>query len=124
MLDYKFFCFDGVVKVLYIVSNRINEEEINVDFFDMNYRHLDCAGTHYSNAKNRPQKPVSFEAMKLLSAKLSNGIPYVRVDFYEVNGKVYFGELTFFPTGGYFQFIPEKWDYIFGSWIYLPQKIY
>ena len=60
--------------------------------------------------------------MKELARKLSIGIPQVRVDFYEVNGKVYFGEMTFFHWSGMTPFEPEKWDEIFGSWINLPDK--
>ena len=69
-----------------------------------------------------PNKPEKFEEMKVLASKLSRGIPHVRVDFYEVNGKIYFGELTFSHWSGMVPFKPEKWDYIFGSWIKLPEK--
>lgn len=65
-------------------------------------------------------KPSCFEEMKDLASKLSKGIPQVRVDFYEVDGKVYFGELTFFHHGGIVPFYPEEWNYTFGSWIKLP----
>lgn len=57
-----------------------------------------------------------------LAEKLSQEIPFVRVDFYEVKGKIYFGELTFFPGCGFEEFTPEKWDNILGSWIELPKK--
>ena len=60
--------------------------------------------------------------MKELAEKLSVNIPQVRVDFYEVNGKVYFGEMTFFHWSGMMPFEPEEWDYKFGSWIKLPDK--
>ncbi len=60
--------------------------------------------------------------MKELAAVLSAGIPHVRVDFYDVNGHIYFGEMTFFHWGGMKPFEPEKWDYIFGDWIKLPEK--
>ena len=74
----------------------------------------------HPNAEVLPQKPVCFEKMRELAEKLSVGIPQVRVDFYEVDGKVYFGELTFFHHGGLVPFEPEEWDYTFGSWIKLP----
>jgi hypothetical protein len=60
--------------------------------------------------------------MKQLASELGRGIPQVRVDFYEVNGRVYFGELTFFHWSGMVPYEPEEWDYKFGSWIELPQK--
>ena len=67
-----------------------------------------------------PAKPVCFEEMKSLASVLSKGIPQLRVDFYEVNGKVYFGELTFSHWDAMIPFEPEKWDRIFGDWIELP----
>ena len=120
--DYKFFCFDGKVKALFIATNRGTEnEETKFDFFDENFNHLDFRNGH-PNAKNLPHKPKNFELMKDLASKLSKGIPQVRVDLYEVNGKVYFGEMTFFHWSGMIPFEPEKWDYKFGSWINLPSK--
>ena len=65
----------------------------------------------------KPQKPKCFDEMRVLAGKLSGGIPQLRVDFYEVDGKVYFGELTFAHFGGTVPFEPEEWDMIFGEWI-------
>ena len=72
-------------------------------------------------AAQRPEKPQSFETMKRLATELSSGIPEVRVDFYEVDGKVYFGELTFFDGSGMQRIEPEEWDYKMGEWIHLPE---
>ena len=119
--DYKFFCFDGKVKWLFIATDRQNREEPYFDFFDMDFNHLPMQHGH-PNAPILPEKPQNFEQMKKLAAKLSKDIPHVRVDFYEVDGKVYFGELTFFHHGGWTPFTPEKWDYIFGKEIELPTK--
>lgn len=119
--DYKFFCFDGEPKALFIASDRqVKGEETKFDFFDMDYNHLPFTNGH-PNAKVLPEKPVRFEEMKQLAAKLSEGIPHVRVDFYEVNGQVYFGEMTYSHWGGMMPFEPEEWDGIFGEWIHLPQ---
>lgn len=112
--DYKFFCFNGKVKWLFIATDRQNREEPYFDFFDMDFNHLPMQHGH-PNAPIIPEKPESFELMQRLAAKLSQGLPQVRVDFYEVDGKVYFGELTFFHHGGWTPFTPEKWDYIFGK---------
>ena len=120
--DYKFFCFDGKVKALFIATDRETEdEETKFDFFDENFNHLNFTNGH-PNAINPPHKPYQFELMKELAEKLSVNIPQVRVDFYEVNGKVYFGEMTFFHWSGMTPFEPEEWDYKFGSWIKLPDK--
>ena len=120
--DYKFFCFDGQVKALFIATERMKQgEETKFDFFDENFNHLPFTNGH-PNAEVLPDKPVRFEEMKEIAAKLSKGIPHVRVDLYEVNGKVYFGEMTFFHWSGMTEFKPEEWDYRFGSWIKLPSR--
>ena len=118
--DYKFLCFNGEPKALYVATDRQTPgEEVKFDFFDMDYRHIEVKNGH-QNAKVLPEKPQRFELMKELAKKLSQGIPHVRIDFYEVDGKVYFGEMTFFHMSGMVPFEPEEWDYTFGSWIELP----
>lgn len=118
--DYKFFCFDGEPKALFIATDRQTDgEETKFDFFDMHYNHLPFTNGH-PNAPIPPEKPVCFEEMKELASKLSKGIPHVRVDFYEVDGQVYFGEMTYSHWGGMRPFEPEEWDYTFGSWIKIP----
>lgn len=120
--DYKFFCFDGVPKLIFIASDRQKAgEETKFDFFDMDFNHLPFTNGH-PNAAVPPAKPVMFEKMKELAAKLSCGIPHVRVDFYEVDGKIYFGEMTFYHWSGIVPFDPEEWDKTLGSWITLPEK--
>ena len=120
--DYKFFCFDGEPKMMFVASDRQTPgEDTKFDFFDMDYRHLDIVNGH-PNAKTVPQKPENFERMKELARKLSKGLPHVRVDFYEVDGKVYFGELTFYHFSGTVPFQPESWDETIGSWLTLPEK--
>ena len=119
--DYKFFCFDGEVKALFIATDRQAEgKETKFDFFDADYNHLPLRNGH-PNAEILPEKPVCFEQMKNLASKLSKGIPHLRVDFYEVDGKIYFGELTFSHWSGMVPFEPEEWDRTFGEWIVLPE---
>lgn len=118
--DYKFFCFDGEVKALFVATERGSTSETKFDFFDENYMHLPFTNGH-PNADVPPKKPEHFEEMKDLASKLSQGIPHVRVDLYECNGRVYFGEMTFSHWSGLMPFSPEEWDYKFGSWIKLPQ---
>lgn len=120
--DYKFFCFDGEMKVLFIATERhLKNEETKFDFFDADYVHLNIRNGH-PNASQPPAKPKTFEEMKKLAGILSKNIPQLRVDFYEVNGKAYFGELTFFHWSGMVPFDPPEWDMIFGQWIKLPQN--
>lgn len=120
--DYKFFCYDGVPRYMMIASDRGKKnEETKLDFFDMEFNHLPLVRTH-PNSKQKLDKPKCFDEMKMLASKLSEGFPHVRVDLYEVNSKVYFGELTFFTGGGFGPFSPEEWDRKFGEWIKLPQS--
>lgn len=120
--DYKFFCFNGEPKVLFIATERAKEDsETKFDFFDMQFNHLDLRNGH-PNAAVWPKKPSQFDKMQELAAQLAEDIPQLRVDFYEVEGKVYFGELTFSHWSGMVPFEPELWDEKFGQWISLPEK--
>ena len=117
--DYKIFAFNGTARALFVATDR-QKNSTKFDFFDMNYKHLDIKNGH-PNADVVPACPKNLKKMQELAEKLSEGIPQVRVDFYEVNGKIYFGEMTFFHWSGLTPFEPESWDYVFGSWIDLKK---
>lgn len=117
--DYKFFCFEGIPKIMFISGNR--GKETKADFFDMDFNHLKLRRI-YPNSDIKIQKPVTFDEMKRLSSILADDIPHVRVDFYEINGKVYFGELTFFTGSGFEPFYPNEYDTLLGDWIRLPTQ--
>lgn len=118
--DYKFFCFDGEVKLLFIASDRGSKtEETKFDFFDTEFNHLPFTNGH-PNSKKKIAKPQGFEEMKKIAALLSKGHPHLRVDLYDINGKIYFGELTFYHWSGMTPFEPIEWDYKFGKLITLP----
>jgi len=120
LMDYKFFAFDGEVKALFIATDRqSSKEETKFDFYDDEFNHLPFVNGH-PNSNRVIEKPLNFEKMKELASILSKGMPHVRVDLYEVNGRIYFGELTFAHWSGFVPFEPEEWDYTFGSWIKLP----
>ena len=115
--DYKFFTFNGVPKIMHIVSNRQNvNEETYGDFFDMDFSHLDLTMGH-PNAPICPIKPQNFEKMKEFAQILAEGTVHLRVDFYEVDGHLYFGELTFYQDSGFADIKPEEWNDILGDWI-------
>ena len=115
--DYKFFCFDGKVKALFIAKDRQKEgEETKFDFFDENFNHLPFTNGH-PNSTPPFFKPDKFKEMKEIAEKLSAGFAHIRVDLYNINGQIYFGELTLFHWSGMTPFEPEEWDYKFGSWI-------
>jgi hypothetical protein len=113
--DYKFFCFDGEVKALFIGTER-GSGDVKFDYFDADFNHLDLIQYHPMSGK-KFSKPKNFDEMKQVASKLSKGIPQVRIDLYNVNGKIYFGEMTFYHHGGMMPFHPKKWDMIFGDWI-------
>ena len=119
--DYKFFTFGGEPRVLYIAQGRGKGEPTVADFYDMDFNHLPFTIDH-DMAAVPPEKPQCFEEMKRLAAVLSQGTPQLRVDFYEVDGRVYFGEMTFFHCSGLDAFHPEAWDRTFGDWVTLPPK--
>ena len=107
---------------MYIASGRDyaikDKQVIYADFFDMDFNHVDLCIDH-ENAPVAPSKPENFELMISCARKLSQGTKHLRVDFYEVEGRLYTGELTFFHCGGFRKFITEKWDLILGDWISL-----
>lgn len=120
--DYKFFCFDGEVKAMFVATERQNpNEEVKFDFFDSDYQPLPFRQGH-DHAKTMPPKPRYFEVMKEAAAKLSKGIPHVRVDFYEINDGILFGEMTLFHFSGLVPFEPLEWDKYFGDMLVLPNK--
>lgn len=117
--DYKFFCFDGDVRAMFVATDRGIDTKF--DYYDLNFNHLDIK-QYYKNSSKEIYKPKGFKEMIELAKILSKGYPHVRVDFYDVNGRVYFGEMTFYHFSGFVKFEPSKWDNIFGDWIKLPEK--
>lgn len=113
--DYKFYCFNGEPKIIMINSDR-EIGKTKADYFDMDFNWLDLKWG-YEHADVKPLKPTNFEKMKELAVVLSKNIPELRVDFYEVNNKIYFGELTFFDGSGFDKIEPKEWDKKIGDWI-------
>lgn len=119
--DYKFFCFNGIAKYIFVASDRGKDnEETKFDFYDIEWNLLPFTNGH-PNSNKMMKKPENYDKMVEISERLSQGIPHVRVDLYNINGHIYFGELTFFHWSGLVPFVPEKWDYIFGDSLVLPR---
>ena len=120
LMDYKLFCFNGRFKVLLICSDR--HTNLSNDWYDENLIHLPCI----NGPKNR-KSPIIMSSkiheMIKLAETLTSGIPQARVDFYDLNGKIYFGEITLFESSGLSPFKPKQYDLIFGSYIKLPDKV-
>lgn len=123
LVDYKFFCFNGQPKVLFYASERFTSKDkvAKFDFYDMDLNHMPIKSAGHENSTIPPAVSVeNFAKMKELCTILSAGKPHVRVDFYVINDKIYFGEITFHHDGGFVQLEPEEWNTTFGDWIVLP----
>ncbi len=119
--DYKFFCFNGEPKYCQVISGR--NTNMSCDFFDINWNHqIFHEPQMYPFSSRQLEKPSKYVEMWNLARKLSQSKPFCRIDFYEVGEKVYFGEITFFPTSGMGGFAPQEWDMIFGDLIKLPNR--
>ena len=117
--DYKFFCFDGEPKYCQVISGR--ESKMCIDFFDHEWKHQPFhEPRNYPFATPEPEKPACYERMWEAARRLAQGKAFSRIDFYQVRDKVYFGEITFFPTSGMGGFDPESYDEVLGRMITLP----
>lgn len=119
LTDYKFFCFNGEAKIMYISKDKGKNPK--TDFFDMQFMHLPIQARD-PNADVQPQRPVQFDEMRRIAEILSQGIPHLRVDFYIVDQKIYIGEMTFFHMSGLVSITPAEWNEKMGSWISVPEK--
>lgn len=118
--DYKFYCFDGKVRLLGIYSDRNKPCPTKADYFDENFQWIDVTWG-YQHAEVKPEKPDKLQEMIEVAEKLAYGFPAIRVDLYLCSKKIYFGELTFFDGSGFDKIEPVEWDYRLGSWINLPK---
>lgn len=121
LLDYKFLCFNGEVKYIWVDSNRYTDHRR--DFFDLKWNHLNITQAH-PWADTLPQKPCNLTKMLEIATTLSQGFAHVRVDLYNVNGKIYFGEMTFTSANGGEKTSSPKFDRELGDHIILPSITY
>ncbi len=121
LIDYKFMCFNGEVKCCFTCTQRFTKEGLKVTFYDNDWNIMPFERSHPREI-TPIQKPYSYEQMKNAAEKLSEGLPFARIDFYEINKHPYFGEITLYPGSGFEAFQPEEWDYTIGMWITLPEK--
>lgn len=112
--DYKLMSFNGKVKYSLVCSGRSNNNGLHMDFYDLNWNKMPFKRI-YPNLENKTNKPFNYQTMIKIAEKLSHNIMFLRVDFYEINQKIYFGELTFYPSAGFGKFIPEEYDEIIGD---------
>ena len=119
--DYKFYCFNGEPKYCQVIRDRHTKETI--DFYDVEWNHMPFVGLNpvAKNGLNPVAKPCCLDNMLEICQQLSKGIPFSRIDLYVVDGKLYFGEITFYPASGLGEFSPHEWNYILGDMVKLPQ---
>ena len=117
--DYKVMCFNGEPKLIQIHKGRFVDH--TQDFYDINWNFINVSQGCKNSTELMP-KPAFLDEMLSLSKELSAGIPHVRVDWYYVNGQLYFGELTFFDASGFDDFEPDEYNEILGSWITLNKN--
>lgn len=119
LIDYKFMCFNGEVKCIFVCSNRNSPLGLNIDIYNVDWNLMPFGRPNSPRTGVKIPKPRNFNKMIEFAEKLAKDIPFIRVDFYEVDGHLYFGELTFYPTSGFGKFTPEYYDDILGSWLKL-----
>jgi len=110
--DFKILCFDGVPKYVIVDKDRYLGHKRN--FYTTSWERVNVTTDHEQFETPYP-KPKNFEEMLDIARKLSADFPFVRVDLYNVEGKIYFGELTFYPWAGYVQFTPDEFDFTLGK---------
>lgn len=119
--DYKVLCFGGKPYLIWVHQGRSTNHTMNI--FDVNWNRLPVTQPGYPPSDDEIKRPVVLSKMLSLSRLLSEGIPQLRVDWYIVKGKLYFGELTFYDGAGFARWEPEEWDKKLGDMIKLPNKI-
>jgi hypothetical protein len=122
LIDYKLFCFGGEPKYIQVIKNRRIKETI--DFFDLNWQHQSFIGLNPLAVQSEDviARPQNLDIMISYARKLSENIPFLRVDFYNIDGRVLFGETTFYPASGFGRFNPSEWDVRLGNLLKIPVK--
>ena len=122
LTDYKFYCFNGKPEFLYISTGMENHKTARISFVTMDWEFAPFGRTDYKPFDILPGKPKNFDKMVEIAGELSKGHPFLRVDLYEVDAKIYFSELTFSPNAGMMPFEPECYDKMLGDMLVLPSR--
>lgn len=122
LIDYKFYCFNGVFRFLYVSQGLQKHETARISFLTPEWDWAEFRRLDYAPFEKLPEKPKTYEKMKEIVQMLSEGFPFIRVDLYEIQGHVYFSELTFSPCSGFMPFEPKEWDRKVGDWLVLSQS--
>ncbi len=118
--DYKIHCFNGEPKFILVCGNRYGKGAMIDDFYTPEWELMDVRRPGHPRSEKASKTPEQLGQMLELSRILSKDIPFLRTDFYIIQSRIYFGELTFFPASGMSKFEPQEWDKKFGNWLKLP----
>ena len=120
LTDYKIFCFDGVPQLIMTANgSRDDESSLNRRMYDLDWNLMNIGLHGKDPLSNAEEKPVVLPQMLEISRKLSKGIPLLRVDLYVIETRIFFGELTFYHSCGFEEFVPNIWDSKLGEMIHL-----
>ena len=119
ILDYKMYCFHGEPKMTVVCSDRFSKTGTRMNFYDIDWKPMGIHFGHYPPLPTEFPRPETYDEMLRLATELSKDCPFLRVDFYEIKGRLNIGELTFFPGAGLEQFRPISKDYELGEWLHL-----
>lgn len=119
LIDYKFYCYGGVPEVIFVCCGRFNARGLRYDAYDMAWNRIPAYKGKPATGLDLP-RPPDFETMREIARVLSEGFPFIRVDLYSVKGRIYFGELTFYPDNGLVPFTPDSYNQFFGDFFILP----
>ena len=120
LIDYKFYCFHGNPMLLYVSEGLEDHFTAKISFLNMDWTRAPFFRSDYKDFEILPDRPREYDRMISVAETLSKGVPFIRVDLYEVRGKIYFSELTFSPCSGMMPFEPNQWDEKLGEWLELP----
>lgn len=123
LMDYKFFCFHGKAEYLYVIADRCVGKKAGLGIFTPDYKKLEVVRCDEEPLNRNITKPDNFKEMIQAAEILSQPFPEARIDLYNVKGKIYFGEITFFDGSGYMSFEPDEFDYVLGEKFVLPEKM-
>jgi hypothetical protein len=121
LIDYKFFCFNGRTEFLYVMGNRETGSSVSVKLFDRDFNPLSVKRIGDAILEN-VRKPLNFAELRQVAEKLSEEFQHVRVDLYDENNRIRFGELTFYNASGYMRYEPDEFDYDVGKMFRLPKN--
>lgn len=122
LLDYKFICFYGKIKYMYGVADRVLGKGAGFGIFDENMNKLEVVRLDERPLTREIPKPLNYDEMVKVASKLSEPFPESRIDLYNVEGKILFGEITFFDGSGYMKYVPDSFDKEVGNYFILPEK--